>query len=238
MSNTYFQFKQFRIEQDRCAMKVTTDACIQGAWTPILQHVKRVLDIGAGTGILSLMLAQRNKGILIDAIEFDRDAAGQARENVTGSLWNDRIQVWEGDVRNYMFPCKYDLIISNPPFFNNSLLGYKTNKNIARHTQSLSYIDLLKVVGSSLKDDGYVSILLPYDEYVFWKTLAAGEGWNEFSRLSIRHSPYMPVKRVVGLFSKSNTLPFNEHTIMIKKNEQNYTKEFIELLAPFYLELG
>src|SRR6185503_17847665 len=109
MSNSYFQFKQFRIEQDRCAMKVTTDACIQGAWTPLLPRIKRVLDIGAGTGLLSLMLTQRNPGITVDAIELDKEAAGQASANVNASAWKDSINIIEGDVCNYAFGQKYDL---------------------------------------------------------------------------------------------------------------------------------
>lgn len=133
MSNSYFQFKQFRVEQDRCAMKVTTDACIQGAWTPVLPSVKNVLDVGTGTGILALMLAQKNSEITVDAIEVDKDAAGQARANVAGSPWRERINILEGDVRNYPFDKRYDLIITNPPFFSNSLLGDDVNKNLARH---------------------------------------------------------------------------------------------------------
>src|SRR4051812_8170670 len=117
MSNSYFQFKRFRIDQGSCAMKVTTDACIQGAWCPISPDVKAVLDIGAGTGLLSLMLAQRNDDICIDAIEYDKDAAIQAAGNVLASGWRDRISILYADVRDHRFARRYDLIISNPPFF-------------------------------------------------------------------------------------------------------------------------
>src|SRR6476661_11279441 len=99
MSNQYFQFKQFMVQQDRCAMKVSTDACIQGAWTPIADDVQHVLDIGAGTGLLSLMLAQRNGQLHIDAIELDEQAASQAQENVAASPWKHKINVWQGDVK-------------------------------------------------------------------------------------------------------------------------------------------
>lgn len=104
MSNSWFQFKRFTIHQDRCAMKVSTDACIQGAWTPLKQGVKRILDIGCGTGLLTLMLAQRTESAIIDAIELDEDAALQAKENVQKSPWKDRIKVIQADVRDY-FSC-------------------------------------------------------------------------------------------------------------------------------------
>ena len=235
MANNYFQFKQFKVEQDRCAMKVTTDACIQGAWTPVLPGVKRVLDIGAGTGLLSLMLAQRNADIAVDAIEFDKDACAQARDNATASPWTDLVNIIEGDVRTYDFSHKYDLIISNPPFFNNSLLGDTAAKNNARHTLSLSYTDLLNVMAGSLNDDGYVSILLPATEYGQWSDLMQENGWGEFERLSISHRPGAAVKRIVGLFHKKDVAGASKALLTIQGDDNNYTPAFIDLLAPFYL---
>jgi len=235
MSNNYFQFKQFRVEQDRCAMKVTTDACIQGAWTPLLPGVERVLDIGAGTGLLSLMLAQRKPDIVIDAIEFDNESSVQARENGIASPWRDRINILEGDVRSYGFSYKYDLIISNPPFFSNSLLGDKEAKNNARHTLSLTYGDLLKAIAGNLSDDGYVSVLLPAVEYDQWKELMVADVWNEIGKLSVSHRPGAAVKRIVGLFSKKDTGTMCS-TLTIKGDDNNYTPAFIDLLAPFYLD--
>lgn len=237
MSNSYFQFKQFRVEQDRCAMKVTTDACIQGAWTPVLPGVKDVLDIGTGTGLLTLMLAQKSSEITVDAIEVDKDAAGQARANVAGSPWRERINILEGDVRNYPFDKRYDLIITNPPFFSNSLLGDDVNKNLARHTLQLSFAELLNAANNCLKDDGYVSILLPIEEYGLWKTQAENDGWHEVNALFVRHTAQMPVKRVVGLFCKKSATSRHEKTLVIKGEEQNYTADFIELLSPYYLHL-
>ncbi|MGN6568280.1 MAG: tRNA1(Val) (adenine(37)-N6)-methyltransferase, partial [Flavipsychrobacter sp.] len=143
MSNQYFQFKQFRIEQDKCAMKVSTDACIQGAWTPIHDHVRHVLDIGTGTGLLSLMLAQRDPRMHIDAVELDEQAATQAKENIVSSPFSERIDIIHGDAKEYQANQQYDLIICNPPFFQNSLLGDNSKRNTARHTLSFSYEDLL-----------------------------------------------------------------------------------------------
>ncbi len=110
MSNSYFQFKQFKVEQGRCAMKVTTDACILGAWVPLLPGIERILDIGAGTGLLALMLAQRTDAVIIDGIELDTDACIQARENMLASAWANRIHIMEGDVTAYrIHPGKYIL---------------------------------------------------------------------------------------------------------------------------------
>ena len=218
-------------------MKVTTDACIQGAWTPILPGTKRVLDIGAGTGLLSLMLAQRNEDVIIDGIEFDKDASAQAKENINASPWNDRIKILEGDARNYASPYKYDLIISNPPFFNNSLLSDKESKNMARHTLSLSYSDLFKILETKLAENGYASIMLPHTEYREWKELLTQNGWFESGKLSVSNSPNVPVKRVVGLFGKKRVATINAQDLMIRDNENNYTTAFVDLLSPFYLNL-
>ena len=218
-------------------MKVTTDACIQGAWTAMLSHVKRVLDVGAGTGLLALMLAQRNKDILIDGIEFDKDAAAQAADNIQASGWGSRVKILEGDVCNYSFTHKYDLIISNPPFFNNSLLSDKENKNMARHTLSLTYTDLLNVLENNLNEDGYASILLPYTEYLQWQELLLQNGWFEHSKLSVSHNAGAAIKRVVGLFGRNKLAGLNENTLIIRDDENNYTQDFIDLLAPFYLNL-
>ena len=237
MSNDYFQFKQFRVGQERCAMKVTTDACIQGAWTPVLPHVKRVLDIGAGTGLLSLMLAQRKDDIAIDAIEIDKDAARQAKENAAASSWKDRVNVIDGDVRNYPFPDKYDLIVANPPFFNNSLLSNGAAKGIARHTLHLSFSQLLDAVSGNLAADGYVSILLPDAENRVWKGLAQQAGFFEVDRLMVRHTEHAPVKRVVSIFSKNEPSFVGEQELCIMDAGQRYSETFIGLLSPFYLDL-
>ena len=237
MSNTYFQFKQFRIEQGRTAMKVTTDACILGAWAPVLPHVRRVLDVGAGTGLLALMLAQRCPEILVDAIELDADAAAQARENVAASPWKERINVVEANVLHHPFVGKYDLIISNPPFFSNSLLSDKDSRNMARHTSSLSYTALLQVIGDNLAQDGYACVLLPYPEYLAWKELMQAGGFTDQARLLVSHRPGSEVKRVVTVFARKNTGLESDTALVIKDNDGNYTAGFVSLLSPYYLDL-
>lgn len=217
-------------------MKVTTDACIQGAWTPVQAGVSRVLDIGTGTGLLALMLAQRDPGITIDAIELDHEAAEQASENIAASPWSERINILEGDVCKFPFSHKYDLIITNPPFFNNSLLSGNAQKDVARHTLTLSYDDLLQVMDDNLTKDGYASILLPYPEYQEWSQIAGGKGWNEHGRLHVRHRQGAAVKRVVGLFSR-DSVAINEQELVIQDGHGKYTPAFSQLLSPYYLDL-
>ncbi len=236
MSNSYFRFKQFTIEQGLCAMKVTTDACIQGAWTPIDAGVKRVLDVGAGTGLLALMLAQRDPNIFIDALELDEQTAKQACDNFYHSGWGERLSVVTGDARNFSSTCKYDLIITNPPFFNNSLASDDPKKILARHNLSLGYDELLKVMDDNLEESGYVSILLPHPEYLLFSSLSKKTGWHETARLSVMHRPGADVKRVVGIWSKKKSA-LVEQTLIIRGNGESYSEEFSALLAPFYLAL-
>ncbi len=237
MSNTWFRFKQFIINQDRCAMKITTDACIQGAWTPVLPEVNTVLDIGAGTGLLSLMLAQRCSGIHIDAIEFEAGAATQAKENVALSAWKERINVIEGDARIYSYPRKYDLIITNPPFFNNSLLGPGDEKNKSRHTLSLNYNDLIGIFEKNLDFGGYLSILLPTTEYAIWYGLATSNSWMEVGKLSVKNNSKSQVNRVVGLWSKTNKIKYPTQELEIRDAQNEYSPFFKLLLGDYYLGL-
>lgn len=219
-------------------MKVTTDACIQGAWTPLPLHAVRTLDIGAGTGLLSLMLAQRDNGAqIIDAVELDEQAAMQAAENAAATPWAKRINVVQGDIMSIDLPYKYDLIVTNPPFFINSLLGPAQDRNTARHTSSLSYLQLLQAAGHYIAPGGYLCVLLPYNEYQHWVRLADGLGWHACRTLYVTHRPEAPVKRVIGLFSREKTVIPMEERLTIKGMDGEYTTAFKHLLAPYYLHL-
>lgn len=236
MSNSYFQFKQFKVEQDKCAMKVSTDACIQGAWTPIDDSVKKILDIGTGTGLLSLMLAQRNGLAMIDAIEIDEQAAIQAKENIATSPWYDRINVIQADATLHTFSNKHDLVICNPPFFQNSLLGPSEERNRARHTLSLSYEDMFTIFEKCLNTGGRASIMLPYTEHKQWEALLKSRGWYIIHRLLIQAKQNTHTIRVVSICSRNNNSS-NDETLAVRKNASEYTDEFNQLLAPFYLHL-
>jgi tRNA1Val (adenine37-N6)-methyltransferase len=237
MSNHYFQFKQFTVRQERCAMKVSTDACIQGTWTPILPHVRSVLDVGTGTGLLSLMLAQRADNINVDAIEIDEQAAIQAKENIANSVWAQRIPVIQADATSFIFPDKYDMVICNPPFFNDSLLGNKQERNIARHTVSLTHKTLIEIFERTLHSNGYASVLLPYTEHQQWALLLAEKGWHVHQQLHIHHRANSKINRIVSICSKQPI----EHSLItplsIYNNDDTFTPEFTELMRAFYLRM-
>ena len=165
MANPYFQFKKFTIRHDKCAMKVGTDAVLLGAWADITA-CKNILDIGTGTGIIALMLAQRCFAN-IDAIDIDTDAYSQAKENVAASPFAERINVIHASCSEYTGSCareKYDLIVSNPPYFINSLKCPDNKRSVARHTDSLSLFELIDDSCSLLSLSGRIALVLPYEQ--------------------------------------------------------------------------
>lgn len=236
MSNSYFQFKQFTIRQERCAMKVSTDACIQGAWVPVADNVKTVLDIGTGTGLLSLMLAQRYSHIQIDAIEIDANAAAQAQENIAASPWADRITVIQADATNHTFGKQYDMVICNPPFFNNSLLGDNVQRNQVRHTLILTYNALFNIIQKVLKPHGYAAILLPAAEHEEWRALLENKRWGITKELQVFPKQDVNYNRVVSICTANAQTTHTEH-LQIYATGGGYTDAFTALLQPFYLKL-
>lgn len=236
MSNTYFRFKQFTIHQDRCAMKVSTDACIAGAWTNVPAGAGRILDIGAGTGLLSLMLAQKHRDIVIDAIELDEHAVVQATENVAASPWAERLNVIHADASGFKPEESYDFIISNPPFFNNSLLGHRSDRNMARHTHSLSYGVLFDILNNNLSDRGKASILLPTAEHELWENLLMQNGWSIVHKLYVHPAKEKAPNRVVSICSNKTGPACNEEHLYIREADGSYTQEFIDLMRPYYMD--
>lgn len=236
MGNSYFRFKEFTIEQDKCAMKVSTDACILGAWTPVTDRARRVLDIGAGTGLLSLMIAQRSKTAIVDAIELDEAAFVQATANVDMSPWRDRVSVIQADAVVYQYAHQYDLIIVNPPFFNNSLLGNRYARNMARHTFSMSYGQLINILSVNLAAKGIASVLLPTEGLGEWIKQLAGSGLYLVRKLLVYPGQNKPANRVVVVCGKNNTGSVLEEELFIRNDSGTYTEEYTQLMHPFYLD--
>jgi tRNA1Val (adenine37-N6)-methyltransferase len=198
MSNAWFQFKQFRISQDRTAMKVGTDGVLLGAWAECDQ-CHNILDVGTGTGLLALMLAQKNPDALVYAIEIDLDAALQAAENVKASVFLDRIRVVHADFRCWEpdSTTKFDLIICNPPFFTKSLKNPDNQRAIARHDEELP-IDLLVFRSMDfLNDNGKLAMILPVGRFKEAILIAEEAGLQLHRILNVRGNQDAPVKRVL-----------------------------------------
>lgn len=241
MANPYFQFKQFTINHDRCAMKVTTDSCLFGAWVAKAiknekLKIENVLDIGAGTGLLSLMIAQKNK-VEIDAVEIDEEAALQAKENIQDSSWKNRINIINQDVLSFEPGKKYDCIISNPPFYENELASEKSKKNIAHHSSQLTISELLKTIKILLKQDGVFFLMYPFKRKEEIEVLFFQNNLYIVDSIivtqSVNHSPF---RVIVKAANKKADLK-NETSISIRDEHQQYTASFINLLNDYYLYL-
>ncbi len=237
MANTYFRFKQFIINQDQCSMKVCTDACILGAWfAEKIPTYSSVLDIGSGTGLLMLMLAQKNKAD-IDGIELDLPSFKQLKENIGRSKWSAQLKVFPGDVRSFSFPVKYDFIIVNPPFFEGDLLSPSEEKNMAKHSGSLTLAELIRVMSANLQPAGSFGILLPFHRVTEFEALALEAGFCIREKLLIRQTPAHPYFRAVMHFGQGKENYPLQTELVIQTEDGVYTPEFTELMKDYYLNL-
>lgn len=234
MPNTYFRFKEFIVHQDKAAMKVCTDACILGAWTAVrIKNKNKILDIGAGTGLLSLMLAQKSAAA-IDAIELVGDSADQAKENISKSPWPAQIRLTEGDIRISSLDADYDFIISNPPFYESDLWSPEEKKNKAKHNQSLRLDELIIYINSHLSESGSFSVLLPFHRMKYFETLAKENGFFLQERLDIRQTPAHNHFRSIGLFNRQEATHVISDELTIKNEKGRNSIEFAELMRDYY----
>jgi tRNA1Val (adenine37-N6)-methyltransferase len=229
-----FQFKQFSIAQQHTAMKVGTDGVLLGAWSKTLEG--NILDIGTGTGLIALMLAQRTKTALIDAIEMDAIASEEAQENFKNSKWKTRLKVIHSTIQNYHPTKKYDVIVSNPPFFINSTKAPNNLRNNARHTDELSFIELIVSVKRLLSTSGIFSLILPTEEANQFISLANQNGLFLTRRCLVKPNPTKASKRVIMEFSFTETNILEETLTIETENRHEYTKEYITLTKDFYLK--
>lgn len=237
MPNNFFQFKQFTIFQHKCAMKVCTDACLFGAM--VARHEPRTtncLDIGTGTGLLSLMLAQKDPDAVIDAVELDAEAADQARENFAASPWKERLNIFNADILSFKPEKRYDLIISNPPFFEDDLMSPDEAKNHAKHDTSLSLDELAGVVQQLLAADGFFAVLLPYHRVNYFTEEAGRQGLYLAQQVLLKQTGKHNYFRGILFFSRKEVQPVNSE-IILKDSKADYTPEFISALKDYYLYL-
>lgn len=245
MANNYFQFKEFKVTQQSAAMKVTTEGCLFGAWVAAYLKAKEnkkpnpinCLDIGTGTGLLSLMVAQKNENVHIDAIEIVPATAAEAQQNVAASKWSGVIAVSTNDILVFRQYCmiKYEFIFSNPPFFENDLVSSNNNRNLAMHSASLNLEELLLTVEKLLAFDGIFALLLPSVRTKQFNEMAAKVGLNLHHQLSVKQSDKHPNFRTISIYGRDKPVP--QLAEMEIKIGNQYSQAFVELLKDYYLYL-
>lgn len=219
-------------------MKVSTDSIVLGAWVPV-QGCRRILDIGTGTGILALMLAQRTgHDVQIDAVELDPAATGQAEENVNQSPWRERIRVIHHDILTYAAP-RYDLIITNPPYFQHGQTLPDAARQRARHTGELDHPGLLAAVQRLLAPDGQFALILPVDVAESFVSLAAGLDWTVQRRCAVetRRGKAPALVMLVLIRASITVVPVHEETLCLREADHRYSAEFTALADAFYLRM-
>lgn len=238
MSQDTFKFKQFTINQDRCAMKIGTDGVLLGAWTSIKHSPESVLDIGTGTGVIALQLAQRSHSETIDALEIDDNAFEQAVENFENSPWGDRLYCYHASLEEFSEEIvdKYDLIVSNPPFYNEDFQCDDTARNTARFTDSLSFEELLKSVSKLLTEDGIFTVIIPFREEEKFIVLAKKHGLISNKICKVKGTFSTEIKRslIEFSFTAKNIIVEN---LVIETTRHQYTNEYINLVKDFYLKM-
>lgn len=237
MSNNYFQFKQFRVEQNHAAMRVNTDGILLGAWCTI-ENSKSCLDIGSGTGLIALMMAQRSNA-QIDAVEIEEGACNDAKANFIASNWSKRLSLHYISIQEYSkkYPNKYDSIVCNPPYFEDAQKSNSKEKKLARHTDTLSFEELFRCAKNLLSVKGTFSIIVPAEKESKLVKIAAK--YELFARriLEIRsHTNKVATRLLIEFSSQSTFIEIDELAIYLEKTS-NYTPEFKELTGAFYLNL-
>ncbi len=222
-------------------MKVCTDACLFGAIAASMAAANwnnRILDIGTGTGLLSLMAAQKNTNALINAVEIDEAAAQQASENFAASPWGERFKIYHTSIQQFVSSTdqQYDLVISNPPFFDNDLKSPDEKRNMALHSSALSLEDLLSAINKLLSNEGVLGILLPYHRTAFFEKLAIETGLYLSRKILVKQTHRHDYFRSI-LFFNRREVPAREQEIIIKDAGNEYTTEFADLLRDYYLYL-
>jgi tRNA1Val (adenine37-N6)-methyltransferase len=235
-----FQFKQFSIQQDRCAMKVGTDGVLLGAWAPINHRPFSVLDIGAGTGLIALMLAQRSHAEQIDAIEIDENAFEQCVDNFENSPWNDRLFCFHASLDNFMEDLEdeeYDLIVSNPPFYSEDYKTENESRDLARFQDALPFEDLVEAASVLLSETGVLALIVPHKEEERLIALAKACDLFPLKITHVKGTPTSEIKRSLVAFSFTETRELPTDELIIETARHQYTAEYIALTQDFYLKM-
>lgn len=234
-----FSFKQFSVKQDRCAMKVGTDGVLLGAWTPIFHKPYNILDIGAGTGLIALMLAQRTDAQQIDAVEIDEDAYEQCVENFEQSKWNDRLFCYHASIDEFTEEFfeeeeEYDLIVSNPPFYSENYSSGNNKRDQARFQEALPFNELIESAQALLSENGIFSVIIPFKEEENFISLAESIGLFPLKITHVKGNINSEIKRSLLAFTRIKQ-DFVNDTLIIEIERHKYTNEYQQLTRDFYL---
>lgn len=233
-----FKFKQFVINQDQCAMKIGTDSVLLGAWTSIDKNPFSILDIGAGTGVIALMLAQRSNAELIDAVEVDDNTYEQCVNNFEQSHWGDRLFCYHTSLEAFTeeIEDKYNLIVSNPPFYSEDYKTENKQRDLARFTDAMPFGHLVDNASKLLSDNGTFSVIIPFKEEVKFIDLASKANLFPNNILHVKGNPASEIKRSLIAFSfRESDIKIEE--LIIETERHQYTEEYINLTKDFYLKM-
>lgn len=231
-----FRFKQFQIEHQQ-SFKVGTDGVLLGAWANI-EKDKNILEIGSGSGVISIMLAQRNYSAKITGIEIDPQSVTESKSNILQCPWHERIKVIKTDLQHFMTEQKFDHIITNPPFFSNSTKSKNKRKNETRHTETLSFDDIISFGQHYLQKNGTLSIILPKEEGTFFISQAIKKNFTLNRVTSVRSKINKPIERLLieFIYLSTENRTIKEETLVIQNEQRNdYTEDYIKLTEAFYL---
>lgn len=233
-----FRFKKFTIYQDRCAMKVGTDGVLLGAWSDVT-GVSSALDIGAGCGVIAIMLGQRAEAARVDAVEIDRMAYEQALENAGRAPWADRLQVYHTSIQSFAesHGGHYDLIVSNPPFFTGGTFSSNQDRNSVRHTTKLPHGDLLAAARTLLTPRGRFCVVLPLIEGLRFQEMAASYHLYCNRMTEVKPRPGRPVERLLLQFGRSEGKLETDGLVIQEECSDEWTEAYKELTRAFYLKI-
>ncbi|MFI3303018.1 MAG: methyltransferase [Rikenellaceae bacterium] len=231
-----FNFKYFSINQELAAMKVGTDGVLLGAWATLRGNERNILDIGTGTGLIAIMMAQRSAAQVIVGVEIDENSAKQAAQNMSASKWAERLSVAHTPIQQFSHPDKFDLILSNPPYFVNSLLAKGTSRTNARHTTELSFEDLASSAHRLLAPNGRFALILPPTETELFDK-ASNDKLHLSRRCYVRGKSGGVVRRVMSEYRLSKPTEISEQEIAVRATPpEEYTAEYRALTSEFYLK--
>ena len=234
-----FQFKQFSVNQDQTAMKIGTDGVLLGAWTPIDNNPKSVLDIGTGTGIIALMLAQRCDAEQIDALEIDENAYEQAVENFEGSPWGDRLFCFHAGLDEFIDDPEdeYDLIVSNPPFFSEDYRSANEQRDLARFQEAMPFEELVEAADLLLSENGIFSVIIPFNEEDRFIELCAEVELFPIKVTRVKGAQNTKIVRSLLAFKRYELSVLTADELVIEISRHEYTPEYISLTKDFYLKM-